>query len=426
MTRSQLIRYALLAMPLAFAALPLYVLLPNYYATHYGISLATLGSLLLLARLCDAIADPLIGHYVDRVFALSRAALMRRAYLAALLMLIGFIALWWAPRLSPPLQLTLLVIALALAYAAYSFLTVLHQGIGAQLSRDTAMLTRINAFRESGSLIGVLIASLAPLVWGVSSLPVVLATCLVIATMALRSALKSSPLIPHKFYIHSLVNAILRIRYNVNFTNLCIVYVLNGIAAAVPATLLLFFVQDRLQVADSGPFLFAYFLSAAFSLPLWLKLSARFGLERAWLIGMLLAIISFIGASTLRAGDAGQFIMVCIATGIAAGADLALPGAMVARCIHAAGHSGELEGSYYGLWAFLTKLNLALAAGLSLPLLQWLGYSAGTRDTQALNALSIAYGAVPCVLKLLAALGLWRLLIRPTTRPLITSESPSS
>jgi Na+/melibiose symporter-like transporter len=99
MTHSQLIRYALLAMPLAFAALPLYVLLPNYYATHYGLSLGTLGSLLLLARLCDAIADPLIGHYVDRVFTLGKAALMRRTYLAALLMIIGFIALWWAPRI---------------------------------------------------------------------------------------------------------------------------------------------------------------------------------------------------------------------------------------------------------------------------------------------------------------------------------------
>jgi Na+/melibiose symporter-like transporter len=49
-----------------------------------------------------------------------------------------------------------------------------------------------------------------------------------------------------------------------------------------------------------------------------------------------------------------------------------------------------------------TKLNLALAAGLSLPLLQWLGYAVGARDAPALLALSWAYALLPCILKLLA------------------------
>jgi len=35
--------YGLLGLPLAFVALPLYVHLPNLYASRYGLSLATLG-----------------------------------------------------------------------------------------------------------------------------------------------------------------------------------------------------------------------------------------------------------------------------------------------------------------------------------------------------------------------------------------------
>ena len=46
----------------------------------------------------------------------------------------------------------------------------------------------------------------------------------------------------------------------------------------------------------------------------------------------------------------------------------------------------------------------ALAAGLSLPLLGVWGYAPGRQDAQALMALSLAYGLLPCVLKLLAAL----------------------
>ena len=39
--------YGLLGLPLAFVALPLYVILPNYYAREFGVPLATLGAILL-------------------------------------------------------------------------------------------------------------------------------------------------------------------------------------------------------------------------------------------------------------------------------------------------------------------------------------------------------------------------------------------
>ena len=49
------LRYGLLGLPLAFCALPLYVLMPNLYARQWGVSLATLGALLLAARLLSLI-----------------------------------------------------------------------------------------------------------------------------------------------------------------------------------------------------------------------------------------------------------------------------------------------------------------------------------------------------------------------------------
>ncbi|MGB4928238.1 MAG: MFS transporter, partial [Giesbergeria sp.] len=52
-SRRQLASYSLLALPLAFAALPLYVLLPNLYARDFGMPLATLGAVLLAARAFD-------------------------------------------------------------------------------------------------------------------------------------------------------------------------------------------------------------------------------------------------------------------------------------------------------------------------------------------------------------------------------------
>ena len=73
---------------------------------------------------------------------------------------------------------------------------------------------------------------------------------------------------------------------------------------------------------------------------------------------------------------------------------------------------GKAEGAYFGWWNFAAKMNLALAAGLALPLLAWFGYEPGARDAQALQTLTIAYCLLPCVLKLLAAGALYGLVIR--------------
>jgi Na+/melibiose symporter-like transporter len=110
----------------------------------------------------------------------------------------------------------------------------------------------------------------------------------------------------------------------------------------------------------------------------------------------------------LESGALLPFAVICILSGMALGADLALPPALLAGVIGAAGHSGQREGAYFGLWSWMTKLNLALAAGIALPLLDWLGYAPGPASEEGLRALVIAYALLPCVLKVCAALLLWR------------------
>jgi Na+/melibiose symporter-like transporter len=193
------------------------------------------------------------------------------------------------------------------------------------------------------------------------------------------------------------------------FRSLLAVFILNGIASAVPATLVLFFVRDRLQAPDSEAlFLGVYFAAAALSIPLWVRAVRAFGLARSWLGAMGLAVASFAWVLTLGAGDSAGFVAVCIGSGIALGADLTIPGALLTGVIQRSGHGAAAEGVYVGWWNSATKLNLGLAAGAALPLLALAGYAPGQRDAQALQALSLAYVAVPCGLKLIAAALLWR------------------
>jgi GPH family glycoside/pentoside/hexuronide:cation symporter len=196
------------------------------------------------------------------------------------------------------------------------------------------------------------------------------------------------------------------------------VYLVNGVASAVPATLVLFFVRDRLQApAHEALFLGGYFAAAALAMPGWVRAVARHGLVRCWLVGMGLAVASFVWAARLGSGDVAAFAVVCLASGAALGADLVIPGALLTGLVQRAQHGQRHEGLYFGWWSCASKLNLALAAGLALPALQWLGYTPGARSPAALDALAIAYAALPCLLKLAAAALLWthRLALEPRT-----------
>jgi Na+/melibiose symporter-like transporter len=121
------LRYGLMALPLAFVALPLYVFLPNYYARNFGIPLASLGALLLLARVADALIDPLLGRWIDRLFARSQAQVLRFSAMAALLLASGFVALFFPPVGQHPDLLVWAACALLVCYLGYSALTLVQQ-----------------------------------------------------------------------------------------------------------------------------------------------------------------------------------------------------------------------------------------------------------------------------------------------------------
>ena len=402
--------YGLLGLPLAFVALPLYVILPNHYAREFGVPLATLGAVLLGARLFDALIDPMLGRLSDRLFARSASAVLGLGAIAAIVLAIGF-ALLFFPLVNTPSALVVWASAmLILTYAGYSALSVAHQSWGAMLGGDERQRSRIVAWREGLGLVGVVLASITPVLLGLPATTGLFFVALIIGWLAWSRS--DRPVARQRELGHAV--SIWLPFQQTGFRRLLIVFLLNGIASAVPATLVLFFIQDRLQAPQSLEplFLASYFVSAALSIPLWLALVKRFGLAPTWLMGMLLAIATFGWATQIGAGDVAAFVVVCALSGLALGTDLALPGALLAGVIQASGHSGRAEGAYFGWWNFAIKLNLALAAGLALPLLGLFGYAPGARDAQALNALLVAYCVLPCVLKLAAAACLYFLVIK--------------
>ena len=400
------VRYGFMGFPLAFVALPLYVLWPHHMAATFGMSLATLGTLLLVVRLLDALVDPAIGRWVDRSAAhqnTNKNGIQRLSVFMSLLLFLGFWALFFPSVQADTPRAGLLVwagVALVVTYIAFSWLSVAHQSWGARLGGSDTQRGRVVAWREGFGLAGVVVASVLPTLAGLPALVAALGMALALGVWLWSRAVV--PLAVPLVGPTASAWAPLGLR---TFRRLLAVYVVNGLASAVPATLVLFFIQDRLQApaALQPAFLGGYFVCAAASIGLWLKVVGRWGLVRTWALGMGLSVAVFGWVALLGEGDWPWFLLVCALSGAALGADLVLPPALLAGLIGDAGERGRSEGAFMGWWGFATKLNLALAAGLALPLLGWLGYAPGQQDPQALWALTVAYAVVPCVLKLAAA-----------------------
>jgi len=113
-------RYGLMGFPLAFVALPLYVVLPNFYARTFGVSLATLGAVLLGARLFDAFIDPWLGRWSDRLFARSTGTVLTWGGVAAVVLGLGFALLFFPPVREPTALVAWATLCLMLTYAAFS------------------------------------------------------------------------------------------------------------------------------------------------------------------------------------------------------------------------------------------------------------------------------------------------------------------
>ncbi len=398
MSRGHSLAYGLLGLPLAFAALPIYVHVPRYYAETAGLELTLLGAILLGARLLDAGIDPWLGWLADRVVR------PRMVALALLPFAIGFVAL-----LNPPTVHAgpWLLGALALTYFGFSAASVAYQAWGADVGGDSPARTRLTAAREGFGLLGVVLAAALPSVLaeglnqGIERLSWVLPPLLLLAAGITFS--RVGPGRPQPAAGERLRDSLRGALADSAFRRLLWVFVANGIAAALPATLFLFFVADVLKgETASGGLLALYFVAGAASLPMWVRLAVRFGRVRAWGMAMGLAMLAFASAGLLGPGDLLPFALICLASGLALGADLALPAAIAADL----GERQGRAGACFGVWNFVAKLNLALAAGLALPLLDLLGYRPG--GDQGLSSLTFAYALLPLGFKLLAAGLLWR------------------
>ncbi len=384
--------YAVFAAMLAAAGLPIYIHAPKVYVDEFGVGLTALAGVLFVLRLFDVVQDPALGWLAQRLRARRGLAVAVGVAVLAGSMLGLFAveppiaALWWFALMMTGL------------FSAFSFLTICMyaQGVAAAPRLGEQGYLGLAAWRETGALLGVCVAAVAPTALDAMGDPYgnfALGFALVCAAALwlMRREWTAEGAVGGSGFGAVLSDAIAR--------RLLLVALMNAAPVAVSSTLFLFYVESVLEAPGwEGPLLLLFFLAAAGTAPLWTKLAGRFGPRPMLLAAMALAIASFSLVLTLGPGDTIGFALICLASGAALGADFALLPALFARRMETIAPEA---GAAFGLWAFVSKASLALAAVLLLPTLDAAGFRSGGENTQvALDLLTYLYALVPCVLKL--------------------------
>ncbi|MTH98124.1 MFS transporter [Roseibium sp. RKSG952] len=398
---TQLAQYGFIALPLAFAGLPVYLNAPTFYATSLGVSLTSLGIVLLALRIIDAVQDPFIGSISDHYSG-------KRAWIIVigLLLLGGGFWMIFNPVATAPLAW--LAASVFICTTGFSVVTINLQALGGIWATTTHDRTRITTWREGYGLIGLLFAAIAPTLLGANAAPehafkllsVFYLPLLAIGGAALLLWLRTAQ-IARTAAGHSGAGwrDVLSSPWRRQFFAISL---LNTFASSIPAVLVLFFIRDRLDAGHlTGLFLLLYFLSGAISMAIWQVLARHLGKVRAWALSMAVAVVTFIWAALLGPGDIVAYAVVCVLSGLALGADLAVPPSILAD--HIAQTRRQPEASrMFAVMTLISKAAFALATGLALPALGLVGYHPGEPMTPALGiSLSIVYAVVPCVLKAL-------------------------
>ena len=462
----QVLSYGLPGLPLAMLGLPLFVYLPSYYSQDLGLSLAAVGIALLLARSLDVITDPLIGLLNDR-YPRSRTSLWRRNSYIIVGVPLLLVGLNFLLRPSENVTIFYLFIWSFITYLGWTLINIPWLALGAEISDDYHEKSALASSREIFAVIGTVMVISLPVILSIQSdlratlniiaslLTFLIPLALLPLLLKLKSwktfskTLGSRELDPTKLDLtETRSNKNIAERDQLSFTStlkvfsdellailkypaikrLLPAYLVNSIANALPATLFILFVSHVLQTPEKvGILLISYFVSAIAGIPLWLYIARKTDKHTSWCIALIGAIVSFIWVPFLDAGDFYPFLLVCLATGFFLGADVVMPASIQADISqHISKNNIELNthesingknnkdstALLFGLWGLLTKLALALAIGISFPLLDLVGLNTDVLASQNPNenatlTLMVLYALIPVVLKIWVLFQMW-------------------
>ena len=457
LSKTTLYAHGSLGMPLAVIGYPLAIWIPAHYAGGLGISLAAVGTILMLARLTDVVTDPIMGEISDRW----RTRIGRRRpwlLIGPPVMMYGVYKLFIPDE---GVGLPYFLIWLSIFFLGSTMISLPHRAWGAELSPDYHQRSRVTAAREVYVLVGLMVAAAVPMIIeiradggsGVAEVfttlwndaigaftgnfrdktvvdratltgPVLegLAWAIILVLpmcAAIVLALVKEPPPPTTETRPSFKDGLKMVMKNGPMVRVLLIALLVSFGESFRNAVSLFFIRDIVGVPTIGAAYFLYFIAGLGAIPFWLWLGRKIGKHRAFMF--TLTTVACVSAANLLLdyGDYLAFFLLFVVKGFCFGGLQFLPVAMLADVVDvdAARSGGRRAGTYFAFLGFTEKIAIAFGTGFSLNIVGLLGFdpAGGVAASTEVGVLSLrlVYCLGPVVFYGLAMKLIWSYPLTP-------------
>lgn len=403
----RLLRFSALVIPLYAAAQPVMAYVPALLSRHYGIPLATLGLLFLAGQAINSLLDPVVGTLSDRTQ--SRFG-RRRPWIfgGGVLFVLGSAILFFPPD---GVSTAWVGLGVMLYYCGASALSTPLMAWSGEISGDYNERTRIASLITLLSSCALVLALALPAIAdqfrpGDGQLRLTLFGTLVLATalpglwLTLTAVPDDTPpALEHSPSPRAALNAVLG--------NPLLLRVLAADAAVtagqgVRTGLLLFVVTFALGRPEwaAGMFLFQYSFGIL-AAPIWSHVGKALGkAQGAVLAELVQAAINF-GLLFLSADRFWLMLLLAALQGLSQGSGNLMLRSIVSDIAdhHRLATGEDRTGLYFSVFGISIKLGGALAVGIALPLVAWLGFDpkAAANTPEALRWLIVVFALGPAL-----------------------------
>jgi GPH family glycoside/pentoside/hexuronide:cation symporter len=401
---SVILRYSLMAFPLAFLGIPLYMHLPKFYHDYYGLSLEFIGVILFASRLLDTFVDPLFGVLSDTLH-----LTQTKYFICFILGLVFFFnAFFYLDKHSTKGLISLwFSVCTICVYLFFTLVFINYYNLGLYISNDDSLKVKLSSFRELSSFLGMIFAFLVPvllvryfadeskafIVYGL----IFAATSFTALLFLPKITLQKSVSVNRSMYKLT-IERLIYVFSNSSMRWLIIIFFINTMPVAITSNLLSFYLDKTLNAENSmALFLISYLLAGAlgaFICSLFLKTANK---VNSLLLMMVISAISFSITYFLEPATSNIFYLVCIISGFGIGGELVMFPAIASDVLK--GHESH-GNTFFALWASCTKMTLALSAGVFLPLI---AVSDNFLTSVTLgNKLKFYYAVIPLIIKFMS------------------------
>jgi GPH family glycoside/pentoside/hexuronide:cation symporter len=182
---------------------------------------------------------------------------------------------------------------------------------------------------------------------------------------------------------------------------LLFVFGIENFGTAVLAVLIAYVMQYVYDLEQyTITFMLLYFVPAILFVPMWIRLSRRFGKRNLWIFSMAMLTLAFAGLAFVRAGDVTLVCALGVIAGVGGGCGQVVGPSIQADVVDWDERTtGERkEGIYFAAWAFVRKSAFGIATMLTGLMLSAIGFEPNVEqsDTTKLG-LRTLFGILPGV-----------------------------